>query len=121
MLMTIEHPRTHSPLEDFLDSLADQNLTCYATDLLQQRGCANMEELGLAIRRATEVCNSLHLPLQENFKVVFRSQNGEVVQDWRLSPMAYLLMVINSDANNELVAKMQVAMVKRVLNLAPDE
>ncbi|PRY15621.1 hypothetical protein CLV24_102243 [Pontibacter ummariensis] len=115
MLMTIEETRTYTSLEDFLDSLADRNLTCYATDLLQQRGCASIEDLGRAVKRATEVCNSMHLPLRENFKVVYRSQNGEVVQDWRLSPMAYLLMVLNSDSQNDVVARMQVEMVKRVL------
>ncbi|MFD2515704.1 hypothetical protein ACFSRY_17660 [Pontibacter locisalis] len=116
MLMTLEHTTINTPIEDFLDSVADQNLTLYASDLLQLTGCENMDELSLALKRATEVCNCMHLPLRENFKVVYRSQEGEVVQDWRLSPMAYLLMVINSNSQNDLVAHMQVEMVKRVLN-----
>ncbi|TPE45953.1 hypothetical protein [Pontibacter mangrovi] len=116
MLVTIEQTRSYTPLENFLDSLADNKLTCYASDLLQQHGCESMEELALAIRRATEVCNSMHLPLRENFKPVYRSRNGEVVQDWRLSPMAYMLMVLNADARNGLVARTQVEMVKRFLN-----
>lgn len=117
MLVSIERPRTYSRLDDFVDSLADRQLTCYASDLLQQRGCQSLSELGEAVKRATEVCNSMHLPLQENFKVVFRSQNGKVVQDWRLSPMAYLLMVLNADPHNDVVARTQVEMVRRVLSL----
>ncbi|WP_299757192.1 hypothetical protein [uncultured Pontibacter sp.] len=117
MLVTIEQSRTYSPLDNFLDSLAEKDLTCYASDLLQQHGCESMNELSQAIKRATEVCNSMHLPLQENFKVVYRSRNGEVVQDWRLSPMAYMLMVLNANAKNDLVARTQVEMVKRFLNL----
>ena len=116
MLVTFEQTRTNSPLDEFLDSLAEQQLTFYASDLLEKRCCDSLEELGQAVRRATEVCHTMHLPLRENFKVVYRSQNGEVVQDWRLSPMAYLLMVINSDSHNDVVARMQVEMVKRVLN-----
>lgn len=116
MLVTFEQTRTYSPLNEFLDSLAEQQLTYYASDLLEKRCCDSFEELGQAVRRATEVCHTMHLPLQENFKVVYRSQNGEVMQDWRLSPMAYLLMVINSDSHNDVVARMQVEMVKRVLN-----
>ena len=116
MLMTLEQTSTYSTLEDFLDSIADQNLTFYASDLLKLTGCEHMDELSQALKRATEVCNCMHLPLRENFKVVYRSQEGEVVQDWRLSPMAYLLMVINSNSQNDLVANMQVEMVKRVLN-----
>ena len=117
MLVTIEQTRTYSRLDDFIDSLADRQLTCYASDLLEQRGCENMGELGQAVKRATEVCHSMHLPLQENFKVVFRSVNGNVVQDWRLSPMAYLLMVLNADPHNEMVARTQVEMVRRVLHM----
>ncbi|WP_230407019.1 hypothetical protein [Pontibacter cellulosilyticus] len=116
MLMTIETTSTNSPLEQFIDSLADQNLTYYASDLLHLTGCESMDELGTALRRATEVCTCMHIPLRENFKVVFRPQNGELVQDWRLSPMAYMLMVLNSNSQNDLVAHLQVEMVKRVLN-----
>lgn len=116
MLMTLEQTTTYSLLEEFLDSIADQNLTFYASDLLPLTGCESMDEMSQALKRATEVCNCMHLPLRENFKVVYRSQAGEVVQDWRLSPMAYLLMVINSNSQNDLVAHMQVEMVKRVLN-----
>ncbi|ARS37745.1 hypothetical protein CA264_06185 [Pontibacter actiniarum] len=115
--MTIEQTQAHAPLDSFLDSLAEKQLTYYATDLLQQRGCNTMDELSNAVRRATEVCNSMHLPLRENFKVVYRSRNGEVMQDWRLSPMAYMLMVLNANSQNDLVARMQVEMVRRVLKL----
>jgi hypothetical protein len=76
-----------------------------------------MEELASAIRRATEVCSSMHMPLQENFKVVFRSSNGEVLQDWRLSPLAYMLMILNADSHNDLVARTQVEVAKRMLNM----
>jgi hypothetical protein len=116
MLMTLEHTTVNSPIEDFLDSIADQNLTCYASDLMPLTGCKNMDELSFALKRATEVCNCMHMPIRENFKVVYRSKAGEVVQDWRLSPMAYLLLVINSDSQNNLVAQLQVEMIKRVLN-----
>lgn len=118
MLVAIESIRNrHTPLEDFIDSCADKELIYYASDLLQQRGCRSIQELRQAVRRATEVCKSMHLPLRENIKVVYRSQHGEVVQDWRLSPLAYMLMVINADAQNDLVARLQVEMVRRALNL----
>lgn len=116
MLMTIDHVGINSPIENFVDSLADRNLTCYASELLEQHGCNNLQELSHAVKRATEVCNCMHMPLQENFKVVYRSRNGEVVQDWRLSPVAYLLTALNSDSRNSFVASLQVEMVKRMLS-----
>ncbi|WP_299821956.1 hypothetical protein [uncultured Pontibacter sp.] len=114
--MTIENTNLNSPLERFMDSIADRNLTYYASDLVHLTGCESIDALGAALRRATEVCNCMHIPLRENFKVVFRPQNGELVQDWRLSPMAYMLLVLNSDAHNDVVAHLQVEMVKRALN-----
>jgi hypothetical protein len=118
MLMTIDHISIQNPFESFVDSLADRNLTCYASDLLEQQGCHNLQELSDAVKRATEVCNCMHVPLQENFKVVYRSRNGEVVQDWRLSRMAYLLTALNADSRNAFVAQLQVEMVKHMLNNA---
>lgn len=115
MLATIDQIKSNTFIDDFLSNLRERNLSFYATDLLECEGCRNMDDLGDAVRRATEVCTCMHLPLQENFKVVYRSGNGEVIQDWRLSPMAYMLLAINSDARNEVVAKLQVELVKRAL------
>lgn len=115
MLITREQTQHYSSFDEFIDSLADQQLVYYASDLLAQHACHTMQELGMAIKRATEVCHTLHLPLRENFKVVFRSSNGEVVQDWRLSPTAYLLLVLNADSHNDIVARAQLEMVRRVL------
>ena len=116
MLATIDQIKNSAFIDDFMNSLSERNLSIYATDLLECRGCSSMAELSEAVRKATEVCTCMHLPLQENFKVVFRSRNGEVMQDWRLSPMAYMLLAINSDTSNQVVAKLQVELIKRVLH-----
>ena len=118
MLMTFEPTAGYTSIENFRDSLAESHLTCYASDLIICEGCRNFEELSQAVKRATEVCNCMHLPLQENFKVVYRSQHGEVVQDWKLSPMAYLLTMLNADARSNVVARMQVELVTRMMDLA---
>jgi hypothetical protein len=113
MLATLDQLYHYKYLDDFLDRLAESNLTYYASDLLEKHACHSTEELGQAVRRATEVCSCMHLPLQENIKVVFRSQGDQVMQDWLLSPMAYMLLMLNADSRNQLVAKLQVELVKR--------
>lgn len=115
MLMTIDHISLQSSIDSFVDSLTDSKLTCYASDLLEQQGCHTLEEVSEAVKRATEVCNCMHVPLHENFKLVYRSRNGEVVQDWRLSRMAYLLTALNADSRSGFVAQLQMEMVKRML------
>ena len=116
MLATFEQLQYSNLINGFLDSVAERNLKFYASDLLEKHGCQSREELGQAVKRATEVCSCMHLPLQENIKTVYRAQNGQVIQDWRLSPMAYMLLVINSDARNQLVAHLQVELIKRALH-----
>lgn len=116
MLVTIDQIKNNSVIDDFLSRMTERNLTFYATDLLDCEGCRSMDALGDAVRRATEVCNCMHLPLHENFKAVFRSKDGQVMQDWRLSPMAYMLLAINSDSSNQMVAQLQVELVKRALH-----
>ena len=116
MLATYEQLQYNSLINSFLDSLAERNLKFYASDFLEKHGCQSREELGHAVKRATEVCSCLHLPLQENIKAVYRAQNGEVIQDWRLSPIAYMLLAINADSRNELVAQLQVELIKRALH-----
>lgn len=116
MLATFEQLQYNSSINTFLDNLAEQNLKFYASDLLEKHGCQSREELGQAIKRASEVCSCMHLPLQENIKAVYRAQNGEVIPDWRLSPMPYMLLLINADSRNHLVAQLQVELVKRALH-----
>ena len=116
MLATFEQLQYNSLINNFLDSMAERNLTFYASDLLEKHGCQSREELGQAVKRTTEVCSCMHLPIQENIKTVYRSQNGQAVQDWRLSPMAYMLLVINADSRNQLVAQLQVELIKRALH-----
>ncbi|WP_239020972.1 hypothetical protein [Pontibacter arcticus] len=116
MLMTLEYTRSQNTIDQFVDSVAEKNLTYYASDLLTADACKSMAELGKAIRKATRVCKKLDLPLKENFKLVFRAQGSEVVQDWKLSPMAYMLLILNTDSKNEVVAQLQVEMVKRLLH-----
>ncbi|HEY4650101.1 MAG TPA: hypothetical protein VIG72_01755 [Pontibacter sp.] len=114
-LATLEQLQYSSRIDGFLDSLAERNLTFYASDLLEQRACQSLEELGQAVVRASEVCSCMQLPLRENIKAVYRARNGQVVQDWRLSPMAYMLLLLNADSRNQLVAQLQVELVKRAL------
>ncbi|MDX5346559.1 MAG: hypothetical protein LPK19_04880 [Hymenobacteraceae bacterium] len=117
----LEFVQRNRSLDDFLDSITESNLTFYASDLIQARGCSNLEELAAAINKATQVCSCMNVPVRDNFKPVFRSGQGNLLQDWKLSPLAYYLTIINSDSSNKFVARMQVEMARRMLNLNPEE
>ncbi|MBB6610212.1 hypothetical protein H7F15_04100 [Pontibacter sp. Tf4] len=116
MLATLDQLQEHDRISSFLDSLAERNLTYYASDLLSRHACQNLSELDQAVKRTTEVCTCMRLPLRENIKAVYRSRGGQVIRDWRLSPMAYMLLLINADTSNEVVAQLQAELIKRALH-----
>jgi hypothetical protein len=80
---------------------------CYASELVERLNVSE-EDLDLAIERAFKACASLNISIKHNFKSVFRTAEDHLVTDWKLTPLACYLIVINADPANEQVARMQV-------------
>ncbi|MCE3280081.1 MAG: hypothetical protein K0S44_2272 [Bacteroidetes bacterium] len=80
---------------------------CYASELIERLSVTE-EDLDAAIERAFKACSSLNISIKQNFKSVFRTCEDHLVTDWRLSPLACYLIVINADPSNEQVARMQI-------------
>jgi hypothetical protein len=80
---------------------------CYASELKERLNVSD-EELEVAIDRAFKACASLGISIRQNFKSVFRTCDDHLLEDWKLSPLACYLLVINADPANERVARMQI-------------
>lgn len=80
---------------------------CYASELTERLEISE-EELDAATERAFKACTSLGISTRQNFKSVFRTCDDHLVTDWKLSPLACYLIVINADPANQRVARMQV-------------
>ncbi|MDF2436078.1 MAG: hypothetical protein K0Q95_454 [Bacteroidota bacterium] len=91
----------------FTEPEASVKYICYASELIERLDVTE-EELDAAIERAFKACASLNLSIKHNFKSVFRTCEDHLVTDWKLSPLACYLIVINADPANERVARMQV-------------
>lgn len=83
-------------------------LTYYASDIMEQLGCEDEEDMKDAMDRVFQVCQSVNLPLQSNFKKIYRSDGNKLIVDWKISPLACYLLMINGNPCNPNVAKAQV-------------
>jgi len=88
---------------------------CYASELMENLDVPE-EELDIAIERAFKACASLNISIKQNFKSVFRTCDDHLVTDWKLSPLACYLIVINADPANQRVARMQVHFATKNFN-----
>lgn len=104
--------KLYDPWESIFDSLQQKEtvpeLLYYASDIELSMGFSE-EELEEAIERAFQACTSLQISIDDHFKAIYRSDNlHEMVTDWKLSPLACYLLIINANPANTKVAKVQL-------------
>ena len=87
-----------------------------AHDLLDYLDYEMITDIDTAIDRAINVCHSVNMPVNENFMMIYRAgENGQLQRDWRLSPLAYYLVILNGDPVNINVARAHVGVLMKVL------
>jgi hypothetical protein len=94
--------KTYNYMDRVLDIVPLQNIlqgeqvTCYATELFARLGYSDWEFFKTVITRAMHSCIALDLPLENNFRPVFRQEGDRLVNpDWELSPLACFLVSSN--------------------------
>ncbi|HEV7231653.1 MAG TPA: hypothetical protein VGO45_10015 [Bacteroidia bacterium] len=102
-----------SPLvEEFLSRLADQNLLHYASDAAAEMEFEGMDEYNGAVKRAMELCLHAGIPVEQNFKRIYKSSINGIIYDWKLSTLAYRLVCLNGSSANPVVAQLQIRLIK---------
>ena len=79
----------------------------YASKLMELLGYENWPSFQKAINKAMVTCNSLNIPIIENFVNEYRMDGDRQVQDFKLSRFACYLTVMNGDVKKPFVAKAQ--------------
>jgi alpha-D-ribose 1-methylphosphonate 5-phosphate C-P lyase len=117
MLITTYYQfRENEALKTLQNVIEEQGLKYYAYDLYDLMHLNAYDELENAIARAIEICKTAHLPVRENFRIIFRDIDGDLVQDWKLSSVAYQLIIINGNPANNRVAATQVKIINYLIN-----
>lgn len=102
-----------SPAIDyFLEQMKDLNLIYYASDLAREMEFEDDIELNEAVKRAMELCRNANIPIDFNFKRIYKSSHNGISYDWKLSVLAYQLVCINGGTYNPHVAQMQIELLK---------
>lgn len=105
-------------LYDYLENIAaerngrqwyiESRLSYFLTDIMKALEIDNANEINAALNRVFHACATLRIPFSGNFKRVYRHAEGRIISDWKLSPLACYLVIINCDPNYENVAKAQI-------------
>jgi DNA-damage-inducible protein D len=106
-----------SDLELFMKSFSGDNFEnyshengftyWYAVDLMNLLGYESMSSFQRAINKAMTTCNTLNIPIIDNFLQEQRIIEGRPIMDFRLSRFACYLTVMNSDGKKPAVAMAQ--------------
>ncbi len=102
-------------LATFLRAISDSRLRHYASDLYPELELTDKDIFNNSLLRAQQVCATLHMPLHEHFKRIYRTSGDNIYCDYKLSHTAYLLVSINGDVGSKKVAQIQMELISRLL------
>jgi hypothetical protein len=114
MTAILKYPLTENELINRLsDKIHDLDLKYNCHDLYRA-GIENETELKVAILKSIRVINQSGLAPQHHFKHIYITEldSGKTYSDWRMSRMGFLLTLIYSNANNHLINKWKIEILK---------
>lgn len=110
----IYRPSTSSVFDDFEEALHNQQLHFRASELVDL-GFESYEEVVQSIARAIHVCNNCGVPVNKHFKMIYVADETDhtVRRDWRLSKLAYSLVMLNGAPDNPAVGHAQIEVLRQ--------
>jgi hypothetical protein len=105
--------------DDFIDLLSEAMYDAelkYSCNDLFMAGIESEEEMGIAILKSIQVINQVGLVPQHHFKHLFVTsiETGKIYNNWRMSRMGFLLVLMHASGNNPLLNKWKIEMVKLI-------
>lgn len=113
VLVSLYEEKRFPQLEEFVNSFQSRNYVYYASELFDDGSYEREEEILRAIERAMIVCATLNITVNDHFKTVYKSVGDDVYIDWKLSPLACSLTLLNGDVKMSKVADFQFLLVKK--------
>lgn len=72
----------------------------YGSDVFDKLGYKSKEDFESNLQDTFEAFYSNQISVKENFKQVFRFNNGKMYTDWRISPLAFNILKSNPTLSN---------------------
>lgn len=100
---------------ELIEAIVDMGLLFNSESL--QNVYPSEQELGAAVKRAMRICYNIGIPLEKHFRIRYVSDYNQhtVSQVWKMSKAAYCLTLINGDAENLTVGRMQWKLINKML------
>ena len=85
-----------------------QRLLYYASEVMERLGDISANDFAETLLRTMKICSALDIPINDNFKKIYRYDGEKMITDWQLSPLACYLLLLNGNPMNPAVAKIQL-------------
>lgn len=112
MQLALTHNYVCPEVEDFMKQLKELNLVAYASEAAKEMGFCSADELTRAVKRSMQICENSGIPVEGNFKPIYKCSAEGIEFDWKLSGLAYNLVCINGESVNPKVASKQIELLK---------
>ena len=94
--------------DSFEEQSKDNGFTYwFASNLMSLLGYESMPSFNKAINKAMTACNTLNIPILENFEQLYSIVEGKTITDFKLSRFACYLVAMNADNKKPKVAQAQ--------------
>lgn len=93
--------------EELEERWSTRVLVHYASSLLE-RGLCREIELAQALQKAIHALNLASMPAYRHFRKVFVAMGNQLRTDWLVSDLGMRLLLLSSDTDNPVLAKMQI-------------
>ncbi len=100
-------------IDNFLDFYYFIHLNYLASDLLEKG--LTPEQISEAVLKAIKIGKSSGLEIRKHFMPVYTDKNKEIINDCKLSKLAYGLVLLNANPDLSSVGKYQIMVLEKYL------
>ncbi|MDY6800556.1 MAG: hypothetical protein SVU94_04950 [Bacteroidota bacterium] len=101
--------RLNPVIESFIERINELKYRYYASDILNR--LMQTEDFNFHIRRAIAILKLTGTPVQNHVTCIYRSDEGGIQRDWKVSELACNLMIISLTSDDEEIEIMQRALL----------
>lgn len=114
LIIYTESYETPDTIENFKNFYYSLKMKYLASDLLKKG--LSPKQITDAVSQAIKVANASGIKAYKHFMPVFSGMHQGVIQDCKLSKLAYGLVLMNADASLSVVSGFQVDVIRKYLD-----
>jgi hypothetical protein len=97
-------------LDKFENLIQEAILKYYASDIFREVGFTCISDFQDALKKTSKILNRAKIPVNNHIRIIFRDQNHQIYQDWKLSSLVYHLIKINGNSDRQITVDNQIKM-----------